>query len=273
MCKVPFIQWLVAIVLFAVAWVRTEFSLDRIASPLFEEEAPLSQEVLRVLSQPYHFLDRGRQAFVFESQDGAFVLKFFDRKYMEVPWYARWWHAGKEKKKRALRTLFYLQSYRLAEKFLKEETALLCVHLGMSNDLPIIRITDRANRSFWIDLNTTPFILQKKGTSLYPFWTQVYNQEGKEGLLRELDAFLDFISHRLSLGLSDFDHDVRRNFGVVQGSIVHLDPGRLMPGNFTNRQVLDNEWRRATYSLVKWLKRTHPDVVAEFEEHLQKRKG
>src|SRR5262245_62079366 len=40
-----------------------------------------NEEYLKIaFSQPFHYLDRGKQAYVFESQDKRYVLKFFDNR-------------------------------------------------------------------------------------------------------------------------------------------------------------------------------------------------
>lgn len=264
------VQIAVVLALSCIAWVRTEFSLNRVSAPLDEtvEDAP-SIDMIHALNQPFHFLDRGRQTFVFESEDGKYVIKFFDRNYIRMPWYAGWFvDEMKEAVKRDQRRFFYWNSYRLAEDLLKQQTALICVHQGKIEGLPYVSLVDKAKRTFVVDLNHTPFVLQRKGGSFYDFLDQVLKTEGREGLLSALKGFLQMIDHRISLGVSDADHDVRRNFGCLDGAIFHLDPGRLSLKDLSNPHSHDSEWWRATYNLRKWLKKNHPDVVLDFDASL-----
>jgi hypothetical protein len=78
-------------------------------------------EAEKALSQSYRYLGKGRQTFVFASADGKWVVKFFNQKYFEIPFWADW--VSKERAKRGLRKKFYLESYRIAATELPEETA------------------------------------------------------------------------------------------------------------------------------------------------------
>ncbi len=273
MRKCLFLQVVLVLFLSCIAWVRTEFSIDRISAPLDEiqEENP-SLEVMQALNQPYYFLDRGRQAFVFESKDRQFVIKFFDRKYMQIPWYTGWFvDRQNETVKRDQRRFFYWNSYRLARSLLQKETALLCVHQGKLDGLPCVSLVDKASRTFQIDLNRTPFILQRKGASFYDFLDQRSKKEGNGALMMALQEFLQLIEHRISLNVSDADHDVRHNFGSLDQKVIHLDPGRLTLQDLSNPELRKYEWWKATHNLRKWLVREHPDVVAEFDHWVQKK--
>src|SRR5437868_3279127 len=57
------------------------FSIYNISSNLsFREEWEIPQETTEakiILAQPFYYLGKGAQSYVFESEDGNFVLKFF----------------------------------------------------------------------------------------------------------------------------------------------------------------------------------------------------
>src|SRR6266567_3530070 len=67
------------------------FALCKISSSLPPnkewETAPLEgeseRELERALCQPYHFLSKGAQAFVFKSEDGRYVIKFFKLHHLQ----------------------------------------------------------------------------------------------------------------------------------------------------------------------------------------------
>lgn len=255
---------LIAFSLSWLAWVRTDgFSPSLIAGPLFKNESPLlSKEVSLILSQPFHYLSKGRQCFVFESRDGKYVLKFFNQKYLQLPWYA--FFLKKEKSKRVLRRFFYENSYEIAFRELGEE--ILYLHLSASNALPQIAITDKASREHMVDLNQIPFVLQKKGTPFYSGLDEIYRKEGFVGLCREIDSFIHAISLRIEKNIADGDHDVEHNWGYVDGHIFHLDPGRLYYDYELNDSVrLKKEWYRATHNFHKWLKIHYPEAAKYFK--------
>ena len=251
----------VALSLSWVACVRTDgFHPTLIEGPLFTEAAPLpSSDVEAILSQPFHYLSKGRQSFVFESADGKYVLKFFNQKYLQNPWYT-FLVEKKEKAKRALRRHYYENSYKIAFQELGDE--ILYLHLGPSGPLPKVNITDKANREFTLDLAQLPFVLQKRGIPFYSALDDIYAKEGIEGLKREIDSFLFAISLRISKGIADGDHDVEHNWGYVDGHIFHLDPGRLYyDEHLIENSRLKQEWYRATHNFAKWLRIYYPEAA------------
>jgi hypothetical protein len=255
----------VALFLSWIAIERTDFSYQKILIPLSYEDPELeSRDVQQVLQQPFYFLGKGRQSFVFESEDGKTVLKFFNQKYFQIPWYA--FAFPKERIKRRQREFFYLNSYKIAEKFLSKETAILYLHFGKTKGLPIVKVTDRASRSFDINLNAVPFVLQRKGEPLYAALKAIQRSEGNVGLLPVLDAFLELIKKRIAMGIGDADQDVEHNFGFLDGKPFHIDPGRLYLCDFSEKDLPTHQWWRATHSLRKWLQRQYPEIVPLFDE-------
>lgn len=261
----------------ALAWKRTDgFRISEIEGPLFlPSRSDLSEEVLEILQQPFTYLGKGRQCFVFESADHKTVIKFFNQSYTQMPWYEAFlfnqeWKR-KELFKRAQRKRYYLSSYLLAEKELKEETALLFVHQGgCAKKLPQLHITDRASRNWSLDLNQIPFILQKKGESFYHSLEQVATLEGSAGMQRWIDQYLDFLALRMEKQIADADQDTEHNLGVLDGHICLLDPGRL----YREEQLQDpkrrkEEWERATRQLRSWLQSHHPSACLYLDQRLQ----
>jgi hypothetical protein len=227
-----------------------------IQAPLSAEPAlPPSSEVLRVLSQSFHYLAKGRQAFVFESADGKYVLKFFNQKYLQMPWYS-FFNYKKEKAKRAIRRSYYENSYKIAQQEMGDE--ILYVHLGPAL-LPHISFTDKARHSFTLDLTHLPFVLQKKGVLFYSALDAIYEKEGLAGLNREIDSFVEAVSLRISKNIADGDHDVEHNWGYVDGHVFHLDPGRLYLADLSDLGRRNQEWYRATHNFLKWLQLHYPE--------------
>ncbi len=257
-------RWtLTLFIAFSLVWaacLRTDgFSPNLIAGPLATEQSPLlTPEIQSILSQPFHYLSKGRQCFVFESADGKYVLKFFNQKYLRMPWYA-FFNEKKERSKRALRRSFYEHSYEIAYRELGEE--ILYLHLGPSASIPALTLSDKSKRTHTIDVTQIPFILQKRGTPFYEGLKAVYQKEGASGLQREIDAYLAAISLRISKNIADADTDVENNWGYVDGQIFHLDPGRLYYEDLSDPRKLQTEWHRATHNFYKWLKVHYPDAA------------
>ncbi|MEN9653971.1 MAG: hypothetical protein RL235_83, partial [Chlamydiota bacterium] len=102
---------------------------------------------------------------------------------------------------------------------------------------------DKAQRTFQIPLQTIPFVLQRKAEPLYP---AIY----REGLQEQ---FLTLVRRRMEIGLTDKDHDVEHNFGVIEGKVVQIDPGRF--GLFTPSCNMEHEWWSATHRYWRWVEK------------------
>lgn len=256
-----FLPFAVAGVCALVGWVRTDFSIEKISAPLsYNSKGAFPKEKI---SSTFRFLGRGRQSFVFVSEDGDTVLKFFDQTYFQMPWYASFSKKWKESEinKRELRKQFYLNSYLLAEEFLKEETGTLYVHLGLTQSLPSIRLIDRASRTFTVDLNQLPFVLQKRASPLYA-------SINSHNLHLVVHNFIDLVKKRMALNIVDQEHDVEHNFGMREGQILYLDPGRLSKGEFKGPDRLNQEWWSATHRFRDWLKEKYPEIIPFFDSQI-----
>src|SRR5271166_494426 len=129
------LKWLFALLLFLsverFCHRQTEgFRLQKIASQLpYRADwatPPASKAIQTLLSQPYRFLGSGGQCYAFVSQDGTAVIKFFKHHHMRpsrllLP-------KQKQQRKERLENLF--SSFKIANDLLKEETALLFLHLN-----------------------------------------------------------------------------------------------------------------------------------------------
>ncbi len=259
---------LLALFLVGVVYMRTDgFSPALVQGTLLSQKSALFPSEMRgVLSQTFHYLDKGRQCFVFESADGKHVLKLFNQNYLKCPWYA--FLLPKEKMKRAQRRFFYEQSYKIAFHEFGEE--ILYLHLGPSDSsLPCVTLIDKGSRTHHLDLNITSFVLQKKGIPFYEALQVIHEQEGLPGLKREIDGFLNAIALRISKQIADDDQDVEHNWGYVDGHLFHLDPGRLYyDSHLQEADRLRKEWHSATYKFHRWLKREYPEAAHFLEARL-----
>ncbi len=263
-----FLRFFVALSLSWLAYTRTDgFAPWKIEAPLPSTESRVaSDEVKKILQEPFSYLGKGRQCFVFVSSDQRYVLKFFNKTYFQMPWFSFLCHK-KEKAKRDKRRIFFEKSYEIAFKEFGEK--IVHLHLAPSSDLFSKEIEGPAHQTFKIDLNQTPFILQKRGDPFYASLQRIYEQEGMQGLYREIDAFILQVSKRISRQIADGDSDVENNWGYVDGEIFHLDPGRLyFDPSLKSAARQKAEWHTATHLFIKWLKCNYPEASQYFEDQL-----
>ena len=150
---------------------------------------------------------------------------------------------------------------------LKEETGIVYLHQGMTPVLlPQVAVKDKMGRTHRIDLNEVPFVLQKKAQPLYPALSGLSSEE----LECAIGEFLSLIAFRIDLKIGDGDHEVENNFGMLNGKVVQLDPGRLyFEEALWEPEKLKYEWWSATHRFRKWLERTHPDQVISFDRRIE----
>lgn len=261
-------RFLIAFTLSWIAYTRTDsFAPWKIEAPVSDLDlSAASDEIKQILSQPFHYLGKGRQSFVFVSSDERYVLKFFNKTYFQMSWFSFLFYE-KEKRKKEKRRFFFEKSYEIAFKEFGEE--ILYLHLGSSTDLFAKQIQGPAHGVFRVDLNRVPFVLQRKGEPFYAGLEKIYAREGTEGLCREIDRFIEQLSRRISKHIADDDSDIEHNWGYVQGRLFHLDPGRLyLDPSLKAPKRQKEEWHRATHHFVEWLQKNYPESAQYFESQL-----
>lgn len=209
---------------------ENEWEIERLSA---EAETELAQ----IFAQNFVYLGAGSQSYAFLSDDGKYVLKFFRMKnFMPKPWYAllppisifKELRAEKiERQSERLKQLF--RAYKLAYTELKEQTALIYLHLNKSDNLhQQITLVDKQGKSHRIDLDKFEFVLQKRAdTLLYDYLLELWNKGEKKQVRNTLNALIDHVRLRSQKGIADRDDGLKNNFGFTDGNFFQLDPGRL----------------------------------------------
>ena len=234
------------------------FSLLRIGRAESAQSATHLPEGVQnaIFDQPFHYLGRGGQAFVFASADGKYVIKFLRRhftlsKSREERLKKKWERDAK--------------SYQLAFEELQKESGLLYVHLYKSDSLQKkLKIVSPIHISHEVDLDTSVFLLQKRAEPALVYLERLI-QSGQHALAQEaLNALVDAIKDRCQKGIIDEDPRLHKNSGFLEGKPLFLDVGRLrrLPAIETRAELV-----RCTARLTLWLQEKDPRLAA----YLQKR--
>ncbi|MBX7067035.1 MAG: hypothetical protein K1X28_07380 [Parachlamydiales bacterium] len=207
-----------------------------------EWNVPFDPELNSLLNQPFHYLDKGSQCYVFESKDRQIVIKLF-----------RFSDARSELK---VFTLF--NAAHIAFQRMKEETGLLYIHLNISQEnLPTIRLKDAIGRTYRLRLDEYRFAIQKKAKSF-----EIAMQEAlKDPILMQsrINQFAALLKTRVEKGIYNSDPTLGRNFGFLENQAIELDFGNFKPILPHSREI---EIERYAGKFREWLKQNAPEWVS-----------
>lgn len=266
--------------------VTDGFTIGNIVSELPYQEkwaiSPLGnqqkKEVGEIVSQPFHYLGKGCQSYVFQSEDGSYILKFVKyQRFTPQAWLAYLdWVPGIhplrlkkiEKKRMKLDMLF--TSWKIAYENLQEETGLIYVHLNKPADFnKKLTIYDKMGFKHEVDLDSMEYLIQRKATMLCPEIETLMKQNREKEAKILIGNLVDLILSEYSRGLADNDHALMQNTGVIDGKPVHIDAGQfVLNENVKNPDVYKQELFSKTFKFNKWLKKRYPSLSEYLEEKL-----
>jgi len=213
------------------------------------EIPPPPPELRAILQQPFYFIGKGAQSYVFEGEDGKYVVKLF-----------RYDQPSLESK-----ILLLFNACKMAYDFLRAETGLVYIHLNPTPmELPTLFCKDAIGRGYKFPLDHYRFAVQKKGKAF-----RAVLEEAKDHPLemqKRLDQFIDLLQSRTAKGIFNSDPNLSRNFGFLETRAIEFDFG-----NYRHRADLDriSEMERYTSKLRLWLSRCAPEWVAYLDQRVE----
>lgn len=257
------------------------FQIVRIQNPL-----PLSssssledKEVENILNQTFSYLDCGGQSYVFLSEDGKYVLKFFKFHHVRIPIWMNFLPLPKKmkdyrsykiaKKAKTLNRTF--SSYNLAFEHFKDKTGLVYLHLEKTHFLDRkIEIIDKIGIHHKIASDNVAFVLQKRGTLFYKQIDLFMRQGSLDKAKEALSAIIDLAIIRCERGLGDEDPNFCTNFGFIDENAAQIDVGRFyFDESEKTPEVYRPEIYRITRNLKNWIQDNHPELMQHFNEKIQ----
>lgn len=254
------------------------FSINRISCVLFSEAPPaLQQAPVDELKGPFRYLGRGRQCYAFESFDERFVLKIprFDRYDLPFRWKMpfSWLDSGRAEiwKDRQNRLVFTIESFRIAERELKEDTALIYLHIHETKDLPSrVVLFDRMGRSFPIDLNRITFVLQEKKPLMIPQLLGFIAKNDRVAAEKIIDSFLSLVKRRAKLAIFNKDPSFMKNFAWENQTAVQIDIGSFFrKENPPCKETTLQSMKEGCGPFREWLGGFDRDLLCYFDKRLE----
>jgi hypothetical protein len=217
----------------------------------------ISPDVAGILAQPFYYWGKGSQFYVYSSRDQRYVLKIPRASKMRESLIDRILH-------RKVKKPDLMMSMRIAYDYLTLQTGLTAVHLGrwVNVQIPPVLLYDRIHRGKTVDLNSVPFVLQKRQKLLSNALLEANDANESKRILM---AYLDLILLEKKRGWVSHDCAFWLNFGFENDQALRLDVGSYVPvgGRFS--------WRRITKPVSRWLQKNDPSLAVWFEQELEHR--
>lgn len=212
-----------------------------------------------ILNQPFTYLDKGAQCYVFKSEDEQYVIKLF--RYDQPQFFKK---KVKTSFKEKIENLFVAS--RLAYLLAPEETGLVHLHLNLTkNECPILHAKGPIGQSLHLPLDRYRFAVQKK---VDPFRERLFKasrSSDKQEMNRLIDSFIDTLQSRIQKGIRNSDPTLSRNFGFIKEKAVEIDFGNY----FLYSSSAEKEMHRYTNRLRRWLKHNAPEWVSYLDERVK----
>lgn len=246
-------------------------------SPPLDHEKKSKIDV--ILDQEFYYLGKGCQSYVFGSQDGKYVIKFFKyQRFKPQSWLSAFsfipavesYRLDKiEQKKRKLDYVF--TSWKLAYEELQPETGVIFVHLNKIGgwDKSLV-VYDKLGLKHELKLNSTEFMIQKKASMLCPELLR-FQQEGDLVSAKKLiDDLLALLLGEYHRGYADNDHALMQNTGVYEGKPIHIDVGQFVKNPIAmDPKIFHQELFNKMWKFRLWLAEKYPKLAAYTEERLK----
>ncbi len=237
----------------------------------------------KIFEQPFIYLDKGAQNFVFESQDQNYVLKFyrFPSRLRRFSWVSHPFgflvpsKTLKAETHSQSRVQFAYNSYFLAHHYLKQETGVEYIHLNPSSDLgQKIHLRDRTGRVYQLPADNIGFVVQKKGKPFLPLLSSAIENDQTDTAQQMIKSLLQLIVSRCSKGITDLDNMDNDNYGWAENQAIHLDIGRFVQNEEMKKpSICHQEVIRVTSPLADYLKKNSPELFQYYEQKIAELRG
>lgn len=232
------------------------FSELKIHSKISKQVHPLPEQLASFYEQPFYYLGKGDQFYVFVSSDYKYVIKFirFDHLRPTFPisffkWFPHPYIRARLERAAFLKTRLF-HSIECAFTYLKDMTGI--VHYQQYPlDKPLLCF-DKLN--IMHKIKNAPFIVQNYSPKIESIIAGL-NQDSLQILI---DEIMILQKRRFDLGIDDKDPKITTNFGFKDLKLTQIDIGQFCKIN----QPFDKKTRIAKVRRI--LKRIRPQIEAKY---------
>ncbi len=256
--------------------VTDGFSIYQMSSslpPCPQFEVALTHEkkesLQQVLDQPFRYMGKGCQFYVFSSADNHYVIKFLKQKHLrQFEWLQRlpmphpWRKLADQKiERRKERVERLFSSCKLAYEKMAEETGLLYVHL---NQIPALEkeilLIDKLGLNHHVAIDDYEFVIQKKAVPVKEALADLTPEE----VAHKIEELAHLVLARCQKGIRDRDRSFVQNvaFSASEGRAIFTDVGQFYedPTILLEEEQAKDLAKRLS-NLGYWMGRHFPDLA------------
>jgi hypothetical protein len=258
----------IALVLLGVSWWGYDVAIDNCHTSNFyltkwpvvtPTEKP--DGLKKILSQPFTYLGKGRQFYVYASSDGKWVLKFMKCQRMNVSLFYEalpmpdYFNEARIKRLMAKeeRVMRIFTSLQLAQNVLSDLTGVYYTHLHSESEPELVTLRDPLGFESTLDVNKVPFVLQRRAESVFLVLDKLYIENKREALDARLQQLLDLFAELASRNVVDIDDGafLRGNIGFLQDRAIYIDVGTFVATNDAKARLPRDRLR--LQPVIDWL--------------------
>ncbi|CDZ79543.1 hypothetical protein BN1013_00036 [Candidatus Rubidus massiliensis] len=254
------------------------FSLDLIQTSLpyndkWENTHELAKEQYdSIFHQEYTYFGKGACALSFQSKDQKYVIKFFKNGEVSSNWlsYIKK-HLSFKKDDSHLKMIKTFDGYANAICYDKENSALVYVSLNpQEKKLPTIKIVDHLGKSFFINLNTIPFVVQYK-VAIFKDELNACLAAGKIDLAKKkIEQIFSLYKEQYGKGLYDEGEGILKNNGFYLENPIHFDVSKLtFDPKFREQVYPQKKIDLFAHKIIHWVNKRHPHYKKDLTEFLK----
>lgn len=252
-------------------WNRSDhFKISKlVVDSSYRSEWDVEAKSSDVLNQGFSYFAQGAQSFVFLSEDGQYVLKFFKQNRWQHPWrMACSKYILRKPEKIRLRQGFFhqLNGASIAYKHAADLTGLVYAHLNPTDHLPITTaFKDPFGLPFHLDINRYRFVIQKKAIPLESAISDAVKAGDRELFQRLVQSFSHLIDSRACRGIRNLDIKVVQNFGFIENQALELDFGHYIYDEISSPNL---EKEAFLSKFQEFLLKNYPDWIQPVHSRL-----
>lgn len=265
-----------------------------LAHVFLKETPPLSPQELkllekqadalpnRALNQSYSFLAKGGECYVFQSQDGNYILKLFKcHHFTSLNWadsIPLFGESLKQKKHHFLEKRRFLahrfwKSCLLFYNLPKKEALLYLQITPCMKEKKVIVLYDKIGIKHELPLHLVPFALQKKVDLFLPLFRKDLKEKNWEKARNKIEKAIGAYGDLILSGVYNCDPEMKRNLGWLEDKAIFFDLGSLEDLKLNPAILADirGYLRKSTLRLQKVLTQEAPSLLPYYEEQIEKK--